>query len=109
MLFNLCVISTFLVFLFFFFLFFFINSASGVVYRLCSNDTIANIGSIASYFNVECNYERSYVIRGDNRVDFHADTCEACIDSDGCNGASQYGPLTVMIAIPMALMKILSF
>ena len=31
---------------------------------------------------------------------------ESC-DSDGCNGASQYGPIAMMIAIPVIVMKIL--
>lgn len=31
--------------------------------------------------------------------------CETCT-TDGCNGAAQYGPIALLIAIPMAVAKI---
>lgn len=34
-------------------------------------------------------------------------SCVPC-DSDGCNGASQYGPVAIMIAIPVIIMNIAS-
>lgn len=32
--------------------------------------------------------------------------CETC-DTDGCNGAAQYGPVALLVAIPVAITKIL--
>lgn len=38
-----------------------------------------------------------------------ADFCEHC-DTDGCNGAAQYGPMAAIIAIPaIVIMKAFSF
>lgn len=34
--------------------------------------------------------------------------CEYC-DSDGCNGAAQYGPMAAIILIPAVLLKFSSF
>lgn len=36
--------------------------------------------------------------------------CEPCNSGDGCNGVPQYGPVMMLIAIPVAiLLKISSF
>lgn len=35
------------------------------------------------------------------------DVCETC-DSDGCNDASQYGPVALLTVIPVAIMKVLT-
>lgn len=35
------------------------------------------------------------------------DQCEIC-ESDGCNGATQYGPAALLICIPLVIVKILS-
>lgn len=37
-----------------------------------------------------------------------ADICEICNERDGCNGASEYRPIAMMIAIPIVVIKILS-
>lgn len=34
--------------------------------------------------------------------------CLIC-KSDGCNGASQYGPIALLVALPVAIAKILKF
>lgn len=76
---------------------FFINSAAGYVHRFCSSETVTDI---TKNINFRCIFPPD---------DYRADICKACIDGDGCNGASQFGPITVMIAIPMAIIKFLSF
>lgn len=37
-----------------------------------------------------------------------ADICEICNERDGCNGAAEYRPIAMMIAIPIVIMKILA-
>lgn len=44
------------------------------------------------------------VLNTNAKVDANCDKC----DSDGCNGASEYGPVAMMIAIPVIIMKITS-
>lgn len=34
--------------------------------------------------------------------------CEKC-DTDGCNAGTQYGPIAILIAFPIAIIKLLSF
>lgn len=84
------------------------KSESGAVYRYCSNHTLENDVPIDTF---TCTIKTVYNT-GNSRqftVDV-SDICEACNDSEGgCNGASQYGPVAVMIAIPMAIIKILAF
>lgn len=41
----------------------------------------------------------------DNKYKCTTHTC----NKDGCNGASQYGPITLLIALPVAIAKIFSF
>lgn len=38
-----------------------------------------------------------------------ADICEICNDRDGCNGASKYESIAIMIAIPIAIMTFFLF
>lgn len=33
--------------------------------------------------------------------------CEKC-ETDGCNGATQYGPIAILIVLPIAIVKFLS-
>lgn len=57
-----------------------------------------------------CVFPKSSIVEGAEDVENHAQICEACYDRDGCNGASsQYAPIAVVIAIPMAILKILSY
>lgn len=35
-------------------------------------------------------------------------SCEETCKTDGCNGSSQYGPVAMMIAIPIIILKLLS-
>lgn len=44
-----------------------------------------------------------------NKVPPHTENefCETC-DTDGCNGASQFGPVALLITVPVAIAKILS-
>lgn len=85
---------------------FFRISATGIVYRFCSNETIPNI---ANFVSVSCSYKHAFIVDNVDHTDYEADICEPCFDEDGCNGASEYGPLALLIVVPVTLMKILSF
>lgn len=65
----------------------FFPAATGLVLRSCAN-TPQEIQAACSI---------------DARI---ADICEICY-SDGCNGATRYGPAAIMIAIPMIIARVL--
>lgn len=73
---------------------------------MCSNETIPNI---VGFVSVSCSYKHVFRVDNVDHTDCEADTCEACYDDDGCNGSSKFGPIAVLIAVPVTLMKILSF
>lgn len=85
---------------------FFRISATGIVHRFCSNETIPNI---ANFVSVSCSYKHAFIVDNVDHTDYEADFCEPCFDEDGCNGASGYGPIALLIVVPVTLMKILSF
>lgn len=90
------------------------NSAGNLVFRTCAqskkeyegicgainNGTRAIKDSIARFFN-SLNLNN---LKADEKI---KEVCEMC-DSDGCNSASQYGPVAMMIAIPVIIMRITS-
>lgn len=91
----------------FFPLFFLINSETGIVHRQCSNRTVSDDVSFASF---SCTFQQAYVAGNSQHVQIDvADICESCTDRDGCNRASGYGPTIMMIASSMAIIKILLF
>lgn len=40
--------------------------------------------------------------------DLEASICEFC-SKDGCNGAGHYGPITLLVAIPVIIAKMFTF
>lgn len=48
----------------------------------------------------------SVVLQQDCEINRLTQNCEMCSDKDGCNSAAQYGPIVMMVAIPIAILKL---